>query len=102
MLLVTPGLDGSSTIRVFRQEETFTQRFFGTVDQNSSALLNFVSSQRWLGLRIELLGSLVVLVASVLVISLNNVWKIDPGLGKWSIRTRLVAIIERTTHVAYS
>lgn len=45
-------------------------------------MLNFVSGQRWLGLRIEILGSIVVLVSSILVISLNDDLKIEPGLGK--------------------
>jgi ABC-type multidrug transport system fused ATPase/permease subunit len=36
--------------------------------------------RRWLGFRIELLGSIIVLVASVLVITLNNTLKIDAGL----------------------
>jgi ATP-binding cassette subfamily C (CFTR/MRP) protein 1 len=80
-LLLTIGLDGCSSIRVFRQEQTFLNRFFAAVDSNSSAVLNFVSGQRWLGLRIELLGSIVVLFSTVLVVSVNDVWKIDTGLS---------------------
>ena len=81
VLFLSSGIDGSSTIRVFCQGQTFLQRFHVAVDANSSAMLNFISGQRWLGLRIELLGSIIVLVSSVFVISLNDVWKIDPGLG---------------------
>lgn len=78
--MVTEGLDGTSTIRVFRKEESFLQKFQTIVDKNSSALLNFVSAQRWLGVRIELLGSLIVLVASVLVVCLNDVLLLEPGI----------------------
>jgi len=77
---VKSGLDGSATMRVFRQEHTFLGRFHSAADSNSSALLNFVTAQRWLGVRIELLGSIVVLTSSVLVISLNDVLKLDPGI----------------------
>lgn len=45
-------------------------------------MLNFVSSQRWLGIRIELLGSVIVLCSSVLIVALNGIWKIEPGLGE--------------------
>jgi ATP-binding cassette subfamily C (CFTR/MRP) protein 1 len=50
------------------------------VDLNSSALLNFVSAQRWLGVRIEAIGSVVVLVSSVLVISLNASLGLNAGI----------------------
>lgn len=77
------GLDGAPTIRVFRQEQNFLSRFCKAVDVNSSALLCFISGQRWLGLRIELLGSLIVLSSTVLVITLNHIWDLDPGLSKY-------------------
>jgi len=80
--LSTIGLDGSSTIRVFQKESTFVNKFHLAVDVNSSALLNFVTAQRWLGVRIELLGSAVVLVSSVLVVCLNDVFRLEPGIGE--------------------
>jgi ABC-type multidrug transport system fused ATPase/permease subunit len=43
-------------------------------------MLNFISAQRWLGVRIELLGSLVVLVSSVLVVCLNETLRLEPGI----------------------
>lgn len=78
--MVSEGVDGASTIRLFDQQLTFVGKFHSVVDLNSSALLNFYSAQRWLGFRIELLGSIIVLVATLLVISLNDVFKIDAGL----------------------
>ncbi|CAJ1954764.1 unnamed protein product [Cylindrotheca closterium] len=78
--MVSECLEGSTSIRVYHQDKNFVDRFQSIVDSNSSALLNFVSAQRWLGIRIELLGSLVVLVSSSLVVSLNDVWQLEAGM----------------------
>ena len=75
------GLDGSTTIRIFGQVSTFVSTFYGVVDESSSALLNFVSAQRWLGLRIELIGSSVVLCSCVLITTLNDVLDLEPGIA---------------------
>jgi ATP-binding cassette, subfamily C (CFTR/MRP), member 1 len=77
---VVEALDGSATIKMLGQMPNFLANFHRVVDINSSALLNFVTAQRWLGFRIEILGSVVVLVASVLLTSLNDVYGIDVGL----------------------
>ena len=78
--MVNECLEGSTSIRVFRQRQNFLHKFRDAADTNSSALLNFVSAQRWLGIRMELLGSIVVLVSSVLVVCLNDTLNIEPGL----------------------
>lgn len=62
------------------QMPAYLAKFQQVVDINSSALLNFVTAQRWLGFRIELLGSVVVLVAGVLLTSLNDIFRIEAGL----------------------
>jgi ABC-type multidrug transport system fused ATPase/permease subunit len=77
---VTEALDGSATIIVLGQVPAYLTHFQRVVDVNSAALLNFVTAQRWLGFRIELLGSVVVLVAGVLLTSLNDVFRIEAGL----------------------
>ncbi len=78
--MVSECLEGSTSIRVFLQDSNFVDRFRTVADTNSSALLNFVSAQRWLGARMELLGSIVVLVSSVLVVCLNESLDLEPGL----------------------
>mmetsp|Transcript_7157 Transcript_7157/g.10475 ORF Transcript_7157/g.10475 Transcript_7157/m.10475 type:complete len:1354 (-) Transcript_7157:106-4167(-) len=78
--LLAEGMDGASTIRVYNMGGRFLSAFHNATDTNSSALLNFITAQRWLGVRIEMLGSLVVLVSTVLVVSLNDVLKLEPGL----------------------
>ena len=78
--MVSECMEGSTSIRIFNQDQNFVNRFREVADTNSSALLNFVSAQRWLGVRMELLGSIVVLVSSVLVVCLNDVLKLEAGL----------------------
>ncbi len=78
--MVSEGLEGSTSIRVFCQADNFVKKFRNNADANCSALLNFVSAQRWLAVRMELMGSVVVLVSSVLVVCLNDVLKLEPGL----------------------
>jgi hypothetical protein len=75
------GLDGAATIRVYRRENVFLDKFHLSVDSNSSALMNYISAQRWLGARIELLGSTIVLISTVLIVSLNDILGLDPGLA---------------------
>lgn len=79
--MLAEGLDGASTIRVFQREGIFLAKFQEATDTNSAAMLNYITSQRWLGLRIELLGSVVVLVSSVLVVSLNQTWQLEAGFA---------------------
>lgn len=74
------ALEGHSTIRVFQQEQNFIGNYFSITDESGSALLNYVSAQRWLGVRIEILGSIIVVVATLLVITLNDVVALDPGI----------------------
>ena len=79
--MVSECLEGSTSIRIFRQDLNFMRRFQETANINSSALLNFVSAQRWLGVRMEILGSIVVLVSSVLVVTLNETLNLEAGLA---------------------
>ena len=69
--MLAEEIEGSTTIRSFRKEETFTRCFHGFVDKNVSAQLNFISAQRWFGIRIELLGDTIVFIATLLVIVFN-------------------------------
>lgn len=65
---------------MFQKETIFVGRIRCATDDSSSALFNFVTAQRWLGVRIEILGSLVVLTSSLLVISMNDHLRLDPGI----------------------
>jgi ABC-type multidrug transport system fused ATPase/permease subunit len=79
--MVSECLEGSTSIRVFHQDSNFVRKFEGVVDVNSSALLNYVSVQRWLSVRMELLGSVVVMTTTVLVVCLNDRLQTSAGLA---------------------
>jgi len=79
--MLAEGLDGAATIRVFRRELIFLTKFQAATNGNISAMLNYVAAQRWLGLRIELLGSVIVLVSATLVIALNESLELEAGFA---------------------
>ena len=54
--------------------------FQDVVDTNSSALLNYVTVQRWLSLRVEVLGICVTLTVTVLVVTLKDQFDLNVGL----------------------
>jgi ABC-type multidrug transport system fused ATPase/permease subunit len=74
------GLEGSMTIRVFEQVDTFVANFFSVSDDSSSALLNFISAQRWIGVRIEIIGSFVVFCSCTLVVTLHHTLELESGI----------------------
>ncbi len=78
--MLAEGLDGSATIKVFRKRGFFMEKFQSAADINSSAVLNFISAQRWLGVRIEVLGAVITLVATMLVITMNGVLQLPAGI----------------------
>jgi len=84
--MLSEGIEGASTIRTFNKEDTFIRRFHVFSDRNTSAQMNFLSAQRWLGIRIELLGAVIVFVAGILVISFNGTLALGPGMVGLLIR----------------
>lgn len=88
------GLDGAVTIRAFGKERYFIRKFQETVDRNSAAMLNFVSAQRWLGLRIEILGACITFMACLMVVVANHSLQIPPSLVGllivWSVNLSIV------------
>jgi len=75
------GLDGSTTIRAFQKNSYFLGIFQNYIDDNSSAMLNFVSSRRWLAVRLETLGAFVTLSACLFISTLNESLGLSPGLS---------------------
>ncbi|XP_077981986.1 ATP-binding cassette sub-family C member 9-like [Glandiceps talaboti] len=58
-------LGGLSTIRVFRDERRFVKRILKLVDVNNLVQLYLQTSDRWLAVRLELLGTAVILISGV-------------------------------------
>eukprot|EP00536_Pseudo-nitzschia_multiseries_P007312 jgi/Psemu1/195381/e_gw1.171.86.1 len=83
--MVSECLEGSTSIRTFHQDSNFIQKFQQAVDVNSSALLNYTAVQRWLSLRMELLGCAVIMITSVLLICLHEQLGTSAGMAGFLI-----------------
>lgn len=59
-------LQGTATIRAFRAEQRFIVENDARVDVNSSAVMSFTSAGRWLQIRVETLGAIVVAATALL------------------------------------
>ncbi|KAL7542622.1 hypothetical protein ACHAXR_012333 [Thalassiosira sp. AJA248-18] len=75
------GLDGSNTIRAYHKNDHFAGVFRGYINDNSSAMLNFVASRRWLAVRLETLGAFVTLAAGLSLCIFNEQLGLSPGLS---------------------
>lgn len=71
-LFSSKAIDGASTIRVFGKTAYFTTVFRTALDNNSGMMMNFMAAQRWLSVRIQMLGATSVLFAVVFVVSLST------------------------------
>ncbi|CAH3027480.1 unnamed protein product [Porites evermanni] len=76
-------LNGVSTIRAYSQEQRFIQENFAKVDENQMAYYPYCISDRWLQLRLEFIGSCVILFAALFAVISRD--KIDSGMAGLSI-----------------
>ena len=65
------SLNGVATIRAYNEQARFIARFDAAADANSSLFYLVTAAQSWLGLRLDIMGSLSVLMAAVLAIVLD-------------------------------
>ncbi|KAL9940237.1 hypothetical protein V8E36_000942 [Tilletia maclaganii] len=74
-------LGGLSVIRAFGQEPRFIATSDSRVDRNQECYLPTVTSNRWLAVRIEAIGSVIILIASLMavIVKVTN-GKMDAGL----------------------
>ncbi|ODV84224.1 hypothetical protein CANARDRAFT_8901 [[Candida] arabinofermentans NRRL YB-2248] len=78
-------LSGVATIRAYDQLDRFTSLNKYKMDVNMSAYHPSVSANRWLAVRLEFLGSLIILGASGLLILTLKSGKVTPGLVGLSV-----------------
>jgi ATP-binding cassette subfamily C (CFTR/MRP) protein 1 len=71
-------ITGSSTIRAFDCTESFINENERRVDENQICYYPIVVANRWLGIRLELVGNLIILFASLLAVISRG--SIQPGL----------------------
>ncbi|KPM46020.1 Metal resistance protein YCF1 [Neonectria ditissima] len=75
------SLGGISTIRAFRQQQRFELENEWRVDANLRAYFPSISANRWLAVRLEFIGAIVILAAAgFAIISVANGSNLSPGL----------------------
>ena len=74
------SLGGLSTIRAFSQQKIFVAQNEMRIDQNQTCYLTSVFINRWLAVRLEMMGSIVILIAAVLSVYALITSGIDAGL----------------------
>ena len=74
------SLAGLSTIRAFGQQSIFTAANQKRIDHNQICYLPSVSVNRWLSIRLELLGAIIILTVAFLAMSALVTTGVDAGL----------------------
>ena len=74
------SLAGLSTIRAFNQQTVFATCNAGRVDRNQICYVPSVSVNRWLAVRLELVGATIIFVAAVLALGALITTGVDAGL----------------------
>ncbi|KAI8911120.1 P-loop containing nucleoside triphosphate hydrolase protein [Gorgonomyces haynaldii] len=74
-------LYGVSTIRAYAQEGRFTEKNEDRIDFNQKAYYPSVSANRWLAVRLELIGSLIVFCSGMVgVLSIYFTWNLSASI----------------------
>ncbi|CAJ0955579.1 unnamed protein product, partial [Mesorhabditis belari] len=76
---------GASTIRAYKKVDASCLSFTTHVDRFARCKFCTFSGNRWIGLRLELLGNSVSLIASVLGIISTRIWDLSPAMVGLSI-----------------
>ncbi len=79
-------LGGVTTIRAYRQENRFVEENEVKLDTNQRAYFPSISCNRWLAVRLEFLGSIIIFGAAILsVVTILTTGNIDDGLVGLSV-----------------
>ena len=84
----TETVTGAASIRAFGQTERFIAQSGDLVAENNKCLYLSLTSNRWLGVRLETLGNCVVLAAGLLAVAARAT--LSPGLAGLSVSYSLV------------
>ncbi|XP_070201565.1 ATP-binding cassette sub-family C member 3-like [Littorina saxatilis] len=74
-------ISGSASIRAFGAETRFQKQFEKLVDDNNCFAYGFVSASRWLRMRLELIGNLIVVFASLFAVRSEDITGSIAGLS---------------------
>ncbi|KIK09066.1 hypothetical protein K443DRAFT_672103 [Laccaria amethystina LaAM-08-1] len=74
------SLSGLSTIRAFNQQSIFLATNHHRIDRNQICYLPSISVNRWLAIRLEFVGAMIILVTALLAMSALITTGVDAGL----------------------
>lgn len=74
------SLAGADTIRAYRQQSIFMANNERRIDRNQLCYLPSISVNRWLAVRLEFVGALIILVAAMLAMTALITTGVDAGL----------------------
>jgi ABC-type multidrug transport system fused ATPase/permease subunit len=74
------SLSGLSTIRAFGQQAVFAEINERRVDRNQMCYLPSTTVNRWLAVRLEFIGALIILISSLLAVVTLTTSGVDAGL----------------------
>ena len=63
------AISGTASIRAYRLQDLFSQRIRDTIDQMDSSYFLTFSNQRWLAVRLDTIGNLLVFTTGILVVT---------------------------------
>jgi len=74
------SLGGRTTIRAFSQQGIFNKQNEARIDRNQICYVPSISINRWLGIRLEFVGAIIILTASILSLVALVTTGVDAGL----------------------
>ncbi|XP_041636480.1 ATP-binding cassette sub-family C member 9 isoform X2 [Cheilinus undulatus] len=86
--------EGLTTIRAFRHEARFKQRMLELTDTNNTAYLFLSAANRWLEVRTDYLGAVIVLTAAV-----ASIWSTEQGSLKGLVGLGLTYALTATNYL---
>ncbi|KAJ5069267.1 multidrug-resistance like protein 1 isoform i [Anaeramoeba ignava] len=92
-------LTGVSTIRAFQKQKEFIEINDSRVDENTSAIYCNFSSNRWFGVRVETISSIIVLCTSIIIIAQKD--KLNASFAALGLTYSLQVTILLTWLVRY-
>ncbi|XP_077987765.1 ATP-binding cassette sub-family C member 9-like [Glandiceps talaboti] len=73
-------LGGLSTVRAYRDERRFRKRIVRRIDFNNLAFIFLQTTNRWLAIRLDLVGSLIVLTSGLATLVTSAFGSLEPSL----------------------
>ncbi|CAH1801693.1 unnamed protein product [Owenia fusiformis] len=83
-------LGGLSTIRAYRDETRFMERIHERIDSNNTAYLYLNTANRWLGIRLDYMGAIIVFAAAITTVATGVTGAASPGVVGLSITYALM------------